>query len=230
MCPGALTGIIFDFNGVLLWDNHLHEYAWTQVSTSHRGTPFSAEEIEFHVHGRNNRHTLEYLMGRVLPENELVDLIDRKEAIYRRLCLSQPAGFHLSPGAICLLDALVEQNIPRTIATAAGRGNLDFYLEHLKLDRWFDPNLIVYDDGTRPGKPAPDMYLQSAANLGLDPDVCVVVEDSVSGIQAAQAAGIGCIFALGPASTHEQLRHLPGVSRTIETLDQIQWQDIGEGC
>src|SRR5256886_15261095 len=56
---------------------------------------------------------------------------------------------------------------------------------------------IIYDDGSRPGKPAPDVYLAAARNIGVAPHECAVVEDAVSGIAAAHAAGIGYIVAIG---------------------------------
>ena len=174
-----------------------------------------------HVHGRYNRHTLEHLTGRAVTGSELEELTEQKERIYRQLCLEQGPGFALSPGAVELLDFLREHGIPRTIATASGRANVDFFAEHLDLARWFEIDRCVYDDGSRPGKPAPDIYRQAARNLGLEPAGCVVVEDSRSGLQAAQAAGIGYIVALGPASTHSQLAQMEGVSQVVESLQQL---------
>ena len=214
-------GIIFDFNGVLWWDGHLQERAWGQFSKEKRGLPFSREEMALHVHGRNNRHTLGYLMGRALTEEELRQLTHQKETIYRRLCLDQGRDFRLSPGAVELLDFLVANRIPHTIATASGRVNLEFFGQHLDLARWFKIQQIVYDDGTRPGKPAPDIYLQAASGLGLTPADCVVVEDSRSGIQAAHAAGIGYVIALGPCDRHPVLAQLEGVNSVVENLGQI---------
>lgn len=99
-------------------------------------------------------------------------------------------------------------------------------MAHLHLGCWFDAGLTVYDDGSRPGKPAPDIYLQAARNLGLAPAQCVVVEDSRSGIEAAHAAGIGHIVALGPADGHHQPACLVGVGQVVESLWQLrgkQW-------
>lgn len=221
-CSGtAMSGIIFDFNGVLWWDGHLQEQAWSEFSTRLRGRPLSLDEMAVHVHGRHNRHTLAYLLGRPLAPGEEQRLGEEKEDIYRRLCLAEGERFCLSPGAVELLDLLVARRIPRTIATASGRENLDFFLAHLDLARWFDPAAIVYDDGTRPGKPAPDVYLAAARNLGLPPARCVVVEDALSGIQAAHAAGIGCLVALGPPEQHPALAALDGVGAVVESLAQL---------
>jgi beta-phosphoglucomutase-like phosphatase (HAD superfamily) len=120
-----------------------------------------------------------------------------------------------------LLDFLVDHHIPHTIATGSGRTNIDFFVEHLSLNKWFDLDQVVYDDESRSGKPAPDVYLQAAGNLSLHPGSCVVVEDSRPGIQAAYAAGIGYIIALGPAGAHPHLAQLQGVNEAIENLHQF---------
>jgi len=222
----AWQGIIFDLNGVLLWDGALQEEAWTRFSAAVRGRALSPGEMARHVHGRNNRYTLEYLLSRPLSGDETERLSEEKEKIYRRLCLARgPAGFRLSPGAASLLDWLAAHGIPRAIATASGRANVDFFREHLGLDRWFD-QALVYDDGTLPGKPAPDLYLRAARALGLAPAGCVVVEDSVSGLEAARAAGAGLVVALGPPVEHTALAALPGVSLVIESLADLPAREL----
>jgi beta-phosphoglucomutase-like phosphatase (HAD superfamily) len=219
-------GIIFDFNGVLWWDRQLQELSWKQFARQVWGVSLSDEELAIHIHGRTNQHSFEYLAGRAVEGEELERLTEHKETIYRRLCLEQGPGFRLSPGAVELLDFLVAHRIARTIATASAKVNVDFFVTHLGLDRWFDVEQMVYDDGRRPGKPAPETYLQAARNLGLEPAQCVVVEDSPSGIRAAYAAGVGYVIALGPADMHHQLIHLPGVSRVVEDLQQIPREEL----
>jgi len=211
-------GIIFDFNGVLLWDRHLHEQAWRQFSKVIRGASFSEEEMALHVHGRSNRDILTYLAGHSFPDTDVKGLSHQKEAIYQQLCMAEGENFRLSPGAVELLEFLVAHDVPHTIATASGRENVDFYVEHLNLGRWFELEQIVYDNGSQPGKPAPDMYLQAASSLGLRPADCIVVEDSLSGIRAAQAARIGYIIALGPDHARGKLARIEGVNEVSEDL------------
>ena len=219
-------GFIFDFNGVLWWDTHLQEVAWMQFSSEIRGSAFSRNEMTVHVHGRNNQYTLVYMTGKAVIGDELERLTDQKEAIYRQLCLDQGAEFKLSPGAIELLNNIVSQDIPHTIATASGKTMVEFFIEHLSLLKWFDMAKIVYDDGRRPGKPAPDIYIEAANRLELQPGQCVVVEDSQSGIEAANAAGLGHIIALGPVDTLHRLRQLPGVNRTVVNLGEIPMEQL----
>jgi HAD superfamily hydrolase (TIGR01509 family) len=223
---GDWQGIIFDLNGVLWWDGALQEQAWSQFAAAVRGQPLGAEEMARHVHGRNNAYTLAYLLSRPVAGRELERLSEEKEAIYRRLCLAQEAGFRLSPGAAPLLDWLAERDVPRAIATASGRANLDFFRQHLGLDHWFGLRTLVHDDGTLPGKPAPDVYCRAAGVLGLPPSRCVVVEDSLSGLEAARVAGIGFIAALGAPEDHSALAALPGVCLVIESLADLPVEDL----
>ena len=219
--PMQFSAVIFDFNGVLLWDSPFHEEAWQVAAQTLRRVRLTPAEFAEHVHGRPIAYTLGYLTGRSIAGQELADLTELKESLYRRLCLEHPGQFVLSPGAIALLEALEPHRIAHTIATSSEITNLRFFVEHLALARWFDRTLIVYDDGHMAGKPAPDIYLQAAQRLGVAPAQCIVVEDSLSGIESARAAGIGYVIALGPRERHAQLRACPGVAQVIESLEEF---------
>jgi beta-phosphoglucomutase-like phosphatase (HAD superfamily) len=94
------------------------------------------------------------------------------------------------------------------------------------LDRWFDVAKIVYDDGIRPGKPAPDIYLAAARNIGIAPSECVAVEDAVSGLAAAYAAGIGYIVAIGAPAAFQRLLACNGVAVAIKSLRDFPRQQL----
>jgi HAD superfamily hydrolase (TIGR01509 family) len=222
----TFQGIVFDFNGVLWWDSHLQEQAWREFAFEQFGISLTDEIMTSEVHGCNNKHTLEFLAGTHLDDKQVEQLSNQKEMLYRRLCLAEGDGFQLSPGAIVLLDALRTDEIPRTIATASGKDNLLFFIEQLQLERWFDPVRILYDDSTRPGKPAPDIYLQAAKMIGLNPGYCVVVEDSIAGIQAACAAGMGYIIALIHSDRNQSSSTMAGIDLSIENLTQLPWEDL----
>jgi len=223
---GSFRGLIFDFNGVLLWDDQIQRDSWRAFAWRLCQRRLSDDEIDIHVHGRNGQYTLEYLLGEPIDFQKSTVLTEQKEAIYRELCLNSDGDFKLSPGAAELLDDLVKQEIPITIATASGRKNVDFFVEYLNLEKWFEIGKIVFDDGKTQGKPAPDLYISAAKKLHLPPQACVVIEDSRSGIQAAQAAGAGWLVALGPVETHQNLAKLPGVNRVITNLGQVSPHDL----
>jgi HAD superfamily hydrolase (TIGR01509 family) len=224
------TGLIFDFNGVLLWDNELHEEAWRIYSARLRSFPLSLAEMHAHVHGRVNADIFAYLVGEPVAGSELLRLAEEKESIYRELFLTAKDTPRLSPGAIELLDELHEKRVPIAIATSSAKPNVKFYVHQLQLDRWFAPERLVYDQGLFPGKPAPDIYLEAAGRLGLQPEDCVVIEDSLAGIHAATAAGIGWIIALGPEERHHVLSAVPGVNEWIPSLQGFDRRRINGLC
>ena len=208
-------GIIFDFNGTLFLDSEKHMEAWRAFSKELRGTAFSDEEMRDHMFGRTNEDIIAYAIGRK-PDKTLVEKYTaEKEAIYRQMCRDDQEHFVLTDGAVELLDYLKLRNIPRTIATMSEKVNVDFFIQGFHLEKWFDLDKIVYDNGKIPGKPAPDIYEIAAENIGLPPAECIVVEDAVSGIAAAKNAGAGKIIAIGSEENHNFLMSLDGVSETI---------------
>ena len=223
----SCQGIIFDFNGVLFSDGDLQEKSWQVMARKLRGREMSDEEFDLHMHGRSNAYVLSYLAGREITGKELEELTEAKESLFRRLCLETPNRMTLSAGAPELLEWLKLGSVPRTIATSSGLRNVEFYIEHLHLGRWFEVGKLIYDDGVRPGKPAPDMYLAAAREIGLDPGRCVVAEDAVSGVMAAQAAGIGYIVGIGTAESHAELLTSKGAAVVIETLQEFPRERLG---
>src|SRR3984893_17998233 len=222
-------GIAFDFNGVLFWDADFQVKSWQGIAKNLRGHEMTDDELATHMHGRPNSYVLSYLAGRTIVGQELLNLIQVKESFYRELCLLNTRCLVLSPCARVRLDAPTRRNIPRTIATSSEITNVNFFIDHLRLARWFDVAKIVYDDGIRPGKPAPDIYLAAARNIGFAPSECVVVEDAISGLAAAYAAGIGYIVAIGPPAAFQTLLARDGVAVAIKSLrDFPREQLLGE--
>lgn len=76
LCHRHFTELSSTLTGVLWWDSALQEQAWREFTAEVRGHAFSSEEMATHVHGRNNRHTLEYLTERTLSDTELAELTE----------------------------------------------------------------------------------------------------------------------------------------------------------
>ncbi|HEY1405023.1 MAG TPA: HAD family phosphatase [Spirochaetota bacterium] len=189
-------GVIFDFNGTLVRDSQFHDEAWRRMAVKLRGCTLSDDEMTESVHGWTNRSAIEYLLGRPVDSRELSSLSDEKESIYIDLCKDDPS-FAFAPGAESFLSHLSDEKIPMAIATSAGKGNVDFYIRYFGLRRWFRDGTIIFDDGSFPGKPDPEIYRRAARSISLHPSACVVIEDAASGILAAERAGVGKIIAVG---------------------------------
>jgi len=188
-------GVIFDFNGTLFWDTKLHNRAW-DIFLEKYNINLADDEKFRTFHGKSNIDIFRSIFGHSRSDEELNELAYEKETLYQKLCLEYLDGVKepLAPGVTDFFDFLKKNAIPFTIATASGKYNLDFYFEHLNLDKWFDYANVVYDDGKIKGKPNPDIYLKAITNLNLLPSEVTVFEDAVNGIKAAENANAGNII------------------------------------
>lgn len=207
-------GIIFDFNGTLFWDSQKHYDAWYEMSKKLRGEPFSDDEMIHHMFGRTNENILTYALGRKPSKEEVEKYSVEKELIYLDMCKKDEKNTKLADGVEDFLEYLCKNDIPHTIATMSEKMNVDFYIAVFKLEKWFDIDKIVYSDGKIPGKPAPDIYLIAAKNIDVEPQNCTVFEDAISGIRAAESAGIGRIIAVASKES-------PDLYKKIECVNEI---------
>ena len=192
-----LRGIVFDFNGTLYWDTEKHNVAWTILSRELREYELTTEELKTKVQGRTTPDIIRFLLGGDVDEKILNEIGDKKETLYRRLCLEDAEGLKLAPGAPRFFHRLKTQGVPMAIATSSGKQNIDFYYDVFDLARWFSFDRVIYDDGTLKGKPAPDIFLRAFRRLNLRPEECMVVEDSPLGLEAARRSQAGQIVLMG---------------------------------
>lgn len=209
-----MKGVIFDFNGTLFLDTPLHQMAWGALAKELRGTEFTPEEHQ-KLTGSTNRLITEYVLGKKVSDEEQAVISERKEVVYREMCLNNPENMKLAPGAIELFEFLNAHKIPMTIATSSEWLNVKFFIDNFNLANWFDVSKIVYDQGKYPGKPFPDMYIHAAEVIGVDPKECIVFEDAKAGVEAAYRANIGRIFVIEPKEKHEEFSKLPGVTSCL---------------
>ncbi len=219
-------GIVFDFNGTLLWDMDLHEQVWHQVCQRHLGRDVTAQEWHHSYVGRTNAEIWPLLLGHTPTKAESDRLSEEKEATYRELLLSLPDRVTLVDGAVELFETCLANGIQIGIGTAAGRTNVQFYIETFGLHRWFQPDRIIYDDGTMPGKPHPALFAKAIERLGVEPNKSIVVEDGVLGIQAARAAGAGKVYGIWADPTGRDKLGTVALERIVHTYREMSLDDF----
>lgn len=209
-----IKGVIFDFNGTMIFDSHIHQAVWAEYIERLSGKPLSDEDFRHHILGHDTANILRYFVDENITAEEAARYGLEKEAVYRERCPADPL-FHLVDGLEDFLDLLKSRNIALNIATGSDITNMRFYFEQFPLSRWFDFNKVVYDDGTFPGKPAPDVYARAAERIGIDPADCVVFEDASSGVLAAHRAGIDKVVIIHPKLKEEYFASFGGVMKVI---------------
>lgn len=170
----SIKGVIFDFNGTLFWDTDFHNEAWDKYLKG-LGMEISDRDKDLHFHGKSNRDIFNFLFKREFSAEELDKVVEEKEGIYRDICSKK--GINLAPGVIGFLEFLKNNRIPFTIATSSGWNNVDFFFSHFQLFKWFDPEKVIYDNGSFKGKPAPDIFLLAASKIGTPIENCLIFED-----------------------------------------------------
>ncbi len=215
-----MIGILFDFNGTMFFDEKFQEEAWKTFMSQKIGRDITDEEFQEYIHGRNANDSLTYFLKRTLTKQEVAELEEEKEIIYRELCLNSH-DFKLADGLIHFLDELKKRNIPMTIATASCYNNVQFFFDNLDLDRWFDITKVAYNDGNIPGKPEPDLYLKAAENIGVDIQNCVIFEDSNSGIESARRAGVAKIIKVDSMNQIGQQEDLAGTICDFKNIEAL---------
>ncbi len=200
-----MKGVIFDFNGTMIFDKDFHDNAWQMFLENQIQRQISDAEFQEYVYGRSAQDILTHFLNRNISALESIQIEEQKEKIYRELCLKSP-DFHLAEGLPEFLDMLKEKKMPVTIATASALHNMKFFFAHLGLERWFTLSETVYNDGTFAGKPAPDIFIKAGEILHVPLSECIVFEDAKSGIQAAKSAGAGKIIGVASMLSPSVLR------------------------
>lgn len=212
-------GVIFDFNGTLFFDNDKHIKAWEEISKLIRGYGISDDELHTKFNGVPNHQIISYLFNSNCTQDDLDKYSKLKEKYYRHFCQEDTKNFHLVAGSQEYFEQLKKQSIPFTIASASIKENIDFFVSSFNLDKWIEPDKIVFDDGTYENK---IMMFKDAANiLGVPLKDCLIIEDSKSGITNAYLAGCKNIVVINSANKKSEYEKLSGVISVIETFEEI---------
>lgn len=215
-----IRGVIFDLDGVLTDTSEYHYQAWQRLAEE-ESIPFN-RQINEALRGISRRASLMLIIGdREYSDIQIQEMMERKNDYYLEL-IENITPDNLLPGALSLLDNLREAGLK--IALGSASKNARILIEELGISDKLDAIADGYS--VHKAKPAPDLFLFAAQQLGLPPQECVVFEDAVAGIDAALAAGMWAV-GMGPpervGNAHIVLPSLAGM--TWEKL-QGKFMDI----
>ncbi len=177
------AGFIFDMDGTLVDNMHVHVDAWQKL-LEENGVEMDRHKFLVATAGKTNREIMPTVFGEISDER-IDELASRKESLYREayLPIRRPVD-----GLVEFLTAAKSLGIKMAVATASANPNMEFILDGLDLRRFFDAVTTASD--VKRGKPDPAMFLVSAEKLGVEPERCIVFEDSFGGFEAACRAGM----------------------------------------
>jgi HAD superfamily hydrolase (TIGR01509 family) len=178
----VIDAVVFDLDGVLIDSEHVWDEARQRLAEERGGRWH--ERASRDMMGMSSPEWSRYMRDEVgideEPEAISTEVVRRLEAIYRE-------RLPLVDGAVAAVERLAAR-WPLGLASSSNRELIDLVLELSGLEPHFQAT--VSSEEVAHGKPAPDVYLETARRLGADPARCAAVEDSENGIRSAKAAGM----------------------------------------
>ena len=208
--------VIWDVDGVLVDSYAPHFESWRKTAEK-LGVSYTEEDF-LSGFGKTSREHLKENFGASMADDQLDQIESDKEALYREMVTEE---FPAMPGARELVQALKDADFKIALATSGPAANLMLAVRMMKLQPFL--SAVVSGADVTKGKPDPEVFLKAAKNCGVEPSRCVVIEDSRFGVQAAKAAGMGC---LGLLSTGHERAELDEADRVVESLEGVTADDV----
>lgn len=215
-----IDGVIFDLDGVLVSTDQLHYKAWKRLADEMGITDYGMKDNE-RQRGINRMDSLEILLQKSNKTYTLEDkknLSDRKNRYYQEL-LAMTGDEILLPGAVETLRFFKSQQLKTAIGSSSR--NAPEIIEKLGIGQYIDACICGKD--IMRAKPDPEIFLKAAKKICITGKLCLVIEDSESGIEAAKRAGMRT---LGVGMYSGKLK----ADFTAEDLASVsEWEKILEG-
>jgi HAD superfamily hydrolase (TIGR01509 family) len=201
----VIEAVVFDLDGVLLDSEQLWNETREQLAKERGGRWHDRAQRD--MMGMSSREWSRYMHETIgLPESPE----DINREVVERLAAAYREQLPVIPGAREAVERLAAR-WPLGLASSSNRELIDLALELLGVRRLF--KATVSSEEVARGKPAPDVYLEAARRLGVDPAHTAAIEDSHNGILAAKAAGMRVIAIPN--------RHFPPDERALEQADLV---------
>ena len=182
--PSHIKGLIFDCDGTLADTMPLHWQAWRSVTRRHN--VHFPEDRFYSLGGVPSRDILKLLAKEQGRSLDHIAIAHEKEEAYLPL-IAKAEPIH----AVMEIVKANHGKIPMAVASGGSQKIIGMVLDHLKIRHLFDA--IVTNEMVKNQKPAPDIFLEAARRIGVDPKFCRAYEDTDLGLQAIRAAGMEAV-------------------------------------
>lgn len=227
----GLKVVLFDFNGVIINDESIHEQLIADILIRENLRPDS-DDYQCFCLGKSDRICLKDLLkcrGRIVTDDYLNKLIQQKTKAYQEKLL-QLESLPIYPGLAEFLAQLQQQQLVIGLVTGALKQEAELVLEKSSLKSYF--SVIIAEEDIITSKPEPDGYLlavtkinQQYPDLHLQPYECLVIEDTYPGIEAAKRAGMQVV---GIAHTYPLHMLQRRANWTVDYLADIELERINQ--
>ena len=191
-----IKAVLFDFDGVVVDSEPVHYKTFMQF-TSPLGIKLDEKRWykEFAGTGSKNIFTVLLWEAKITDGKTIDDYVERRKKVYGKLI--KEGEVKKKKGIEEFLKMLKERNIRTAVVSGGHKENIGLALSVLGLEKYFD--LVVGSSDYKKRKPHPDAFLTAAEKLGVMPEDCIAIEDSLSGFRAAKDAGMKVVIMESPA-------------------------------
>ena len=204
----SIKAIIFDKDGTLHDTEKVYMQAWKAAAEEFGGIP-DIEDTVRDCTGTTIAFIAEY-WAKKYPHIPFEDYLPRRQYHYFGIL---EKGIPVKDGAHEVLSYLKAHGYKVGMATSTPWDTVMEHMERTDMIKYFDT--IVTGDMIEHGKPAPDIYLLAAERLGVDPSVCVGVEDSPNGVRSIHGAGMRGVM-------------IPDMVEPTPEVEALLWKKLGE--
>ena len=209
-----VKAVLFDMDGVIIDSEPIH-YRLSKLYYSELGLDITDEEYYTFI-GLGDIEIFKKLKEKYGLKESVDELVDTYQQRYishlRSLKDEKPI-----PGVDVLIRDLHQKGFRLALGSSATKVNIEAVLEYFSLREYFDA--VVSGCEVEHSKPFPDIYVEAAKKLDMDPSECIVIEDSSNGIKAAKLAGMKCIAYRNLNSGEQDLSLADHIIDSFEGLD-----------
>jgi len=209
---------IFDMDGTMVDNTPYHFKSWQAIYKKYGKGDITSETYKSQISGVPIIDTLRGLFSDA-DETRLQALLKEKESLYKEFYGPYVSSVN---GLENLLIELKDAGVKLAMASSATIDDIDFILSHVPVRQYFD--VIIDGNRVSKGKPNPQIFLKAAADLGIEPADCVVFEDSIAGIKAANAAEMKVV---GVTTGHPSAKLQPS-NLTIKDFTELDPQKLAK--
>lgn len=209
-----LEAVLFDMDGLMIESEHLQSQAFQKILESHGIEPEYNEAGVIQIVGVTALENLKLVKERYGLPQSAEELLVIKNEIYNEII---DEGLQPMPGLHDLVKSLQENGVKIAVASSSNMQDILKVLKIIDLEEVFDA--VVSGTEVEHSKPAPDVFLKAAADLGVSASGCVVLEDAESGVKAGKAAGMTVIAIPSQFSANNDFSLADHVLESLNELD-----------
>jgi beta-phosphoglucomutase family hydrolase len=213
-----LRAVIFDMDGVIIDSEPIYLRAGNEVFR-YLGLDVSEEEHHSYV-GISSKDMWSHIGNKYKIDLSTEELVEMEMKSYIDYLLSRKDEKPI-PGVVELIEDLYKNNINLALASSSSIKSIKIVLDMFNLGKFFKTVVSGYE--VENGKPAPDIFLYAAKRVGVQPEDCIVIEDSENGIEAAKSAGMKCI---GFKNVNSGKQDLSSADMVIDSLSEVNYRKL----